>query len=228
MSRETTEYICDIIGTVCSSIRGVDEDGGSFMRVKVTLDVYLPLCRRRLISLETGEKHWIKFKYERLPNICYWCRCLDCDDKECSLWIVSKGTLTPDQKQYDHTLRASPYRSYYKPVVFVPGFYEDVGVQRHKNTSEAKENHQPTVEHNHESSTADPEPNMEMDIREGIINAKATIPPPSTSTVTETPAVPSSNILESTILDDPQRVLGKAGVSLHCILADDILFNGKL
>lgn len=37
--------MCDTVGTVCRSIGGVDEDGGRFMRVKVNLDISLPLCR---------------------------------------------------------------------------------------------------------------------------------------------------------------------------------------
>lgn len=37
------ESICDMVGTVCRSIGAVDKDGGKFMRVKVNLDIYLPL-----------------------------------------------------------------------------------------------------------------------------------------------------------------------------------------
>lgn len=45
MSKAIAEEICDIIGEICRSIGGVDEDGGSFIRVKVNLDISLPLCR---------------------------------------------------------------------------------------------------------------------------------------------------------------------------------------
>lgn len=76
-------------------------------RVKVTLDVSLPLCRGLLVNLENGVKHWIKLKYERLSNICYWCGCLDHDDKNYSLWIANKGTFTPNQKQYDQNLAST-------------------------------------------------------------------------------------------------------------------------
>ena len=34
------------------------------------------------MTLENGNKVWVSFKYERLPNICYWCSCLDHDDKD--------------------------------------------------------------------------------------------------------------------------------------------------
>lgn len=44
MKREVAESVCDTIGTVYNSISGADEDGGRFMRVKVNLDISLPLC----------------------------------------------------------------------------------------------------------------------------------------------------------------------------------------
>ncbi|XP_030948924.1 uncharacterized protein At4g02000-like [Quercus lobata] len=101
MMRGVAKSICDIIGEVGRSIGEVEEDDGSFIRVKVTLDISLPLCRDQLVSFENGKKFWVKFKYERLPNICYWCGHLDHGDKDCKLWIESKGTLTPDHKQFD-------------------------------------------------------------------------------------------------------------------------------
>ena len=87
--------------TVCQSIGGVEEDEGRFMRVKVNLDIPLPLCNGRVITLENGNKHWVSFRYERLPNICYWCGRLDHDDKDCALWISSKGSLSSKEKQYN-------------------------------------------------------------------------------------------------------------------------------
>ena len=46
---------------------------GNFIRVQVSIDVSLPLCRGRLVSLNNQTEVWVTFKYERLPNICYWC-----------------------------------------------------------------------------------------------------------------------------------------------------------
>ena len=48
-----------------------------------------------------GDKAWIHFKYERLPSICYWCGCLDHDDRDYDLWVDSKGTLTTKQQQFE-------------------------------------------------------------------------------------------------------------------------------
>ena len=75
---------------LCGNARIVDKTthpseiiGGSFMRARVVIDVSLPLCRGRLISFNEGEEGWVSFKYERLPNICYWCGCLNHSDKDC-------------------------------------------------------------------------------------------------------------------------------------------------
>ena len=73
LTRKVVEKLCDTVGEVQKSIGAVDDDGGSFFRVPVLVDVTLLLCRRRVISLPNGSKSWVNFKYERLPNVCYWC-----------------------------------------------------------------------------------------------------------------------------------------------------------
>ena len=138
MTRKVAESICETIGEVSRSIGVVDDDGGHFIRVRVIVDISLPLCRERVITLESGEKAWISFKYERLPNVCYWCGCLDHDNKNCNLWIQSKGTLTEAQQQFRPNLRARalPYQSTGKSVIFVPGYYERDLVHLQVNYSE--------------------------------------------------------------------------------------------
>lgn len=91
MMREIAENISNITGEVSRSMGGVDEDSGNFIQVRVTLDIALPLCRGRLVSFENGKNMWVKFRYERLPNICYWCGYLDHGDKECKMWIEAKA-----------------------------------------------------------------------------------------------------------------------------------------
>lgn len=48
--------------------------------------------------MEDGIENWVTFKYERIPNICYWCGCLNHVDKDYDCWIVSDGTLTKDDQ----------------------------------------------------------------------------------------------------------------------------------
>uniref|UniRef100_A0A7N2R6A8 Zinc knuckle CX2CX4HX4C domain-containing protein n=1 Tax=Quercus lobata TaxID=97700 RepID=A0A7N2R6A8_QUELO len=61
------------------------------MHARVSLDASLPLCSGRVISLGDDHQLWVSFKYKCLPNICYWCGCLDHDDKDCDIWIESEG-----------------------------------------------------------------------------------------------------------------------------------------
>ena len=81
-------------------------EGGCFIRVRVTIDITKPLCRGRVVHLEGGVGGgggggvWVTFKFERLPNLCYWCGCLNHDDRECGLWIESKGTLPLSATQF--------------------------------------------------------------------------------------------------------------------------------
>ena len=64
------------------------------------VDISIPWCRGRVLSMEDGEECWVSFKYERLPNICYWCGCLDHSDRDCVRWIESDGTLDSREREY--------------------------------------------------------------------------------------------------------------------------------
>ena len=171
MSREVAASICESVGVVCRSNAGVEADGGRFIRVKVSLDISLPLCRGRLITLENGKKHWVSFKYERLPNICYWCGRLDHNDKDCTLWIQSKGSLTEENRQYNQTLRASPYRPQ-KSVIFVLGFYERA--ENTRTSSGVPTEDQAMPEFSGPSPSIEMNPVMETDMHEEFSNADAT------------------------------------------------------
>ena len=69
-------------------VGAVDEDGveledSNFQRYRVEVDISKPLYRGRKITLNNGNDWWVSFKYERLPNICYWCGELTHSDREC-------------------------------------------------------------------------------------------------------------------------------------------------
>ena len=59
--------------------------------------------------------------------MCYWCGCLTHDDRDCDLWVQSNGTLTLDKQQFGPSLRAPPYTSTGKDVIYVLGYYEGKG-----------------------------------------------------------------------------------------------------
>ena len=88
------------------------------------VNITLPLCRGRVITLPNGEKTWINFKYERLPSLCYWCGRVNHDDKDCKLWLESNGTLITEQQQFGSFLRAPPFKMAGKDVIYIPGYFK--------------------------------------------------------------------------------------------------------
>ena len=98
MNQEVAEQICEPIGTICRPQNAPDGDGGGFMQVRIAIDITQPLCRGRIISLEDGQKHWISFKYDRLPHLCYWCGRLTHDDRDCERWTDSEGNLSTEDQ----------------------------------------------------------------------------------------------------------------------------------
>ena len=124
LNRMVAEELCEVIGLMDHESNDNDVDRGSFFRVRVHIDISVPLCRGCILSIEEDEDYWVTFKYERLPNICYWCGCLDHSDKDCKKWIESDGTLASSEREYGPWIRATPTQARQKPVAIVPGFYE--------------------------------------------------------------------------------------------------------
>lgn len=84
-TQNIAEKICEAIGTVSRPTDNTKVEGDGFVRVRVMVDISKPLCHGRVISLENGKELWVSFKYERLPNLYYWCGCLTHADRDCDL-----------------------------------------------------------------------------------------------------------------------------------------------
>ncbi|XP_050259866.1 uncharacterized protein LOC126704929 [Quercus robur] len=97
---ETALRLGDSLGVVSKPKDISEMKGGTFMRVRVEVDVMKPLCRGRRVTWDEASEGWIYFKYERLPNICYWCGHLSHDDKDCIIWLQSKGSMLMDKQQF--------------------------------------------------------------------------------------------------------------------------------
>ena len=124
MTIEAAKKIGSVLGEVFAPTDPKVFYGGHFIRIQALIDLSMPLCHGRLISVGGGGKQvWVAFKYERLPNLCYWCGRLTHDDRDCDLWIDSEGTLTPEQREFGPHLRAPSFVAARKSSIVVPGFY---------------------------------------------------------------------------------------------------------
>ena len=95
---EATFSISETLGTVMKPKDINEMRGGNFMRVRFVIEIRKPLCRGRKISWDQTGEGWASFMYECLPNICYWCGHLSHDDKDCVLWLSSRGSLSADEQ----------------------------------------------------------------------------------------------------------------------------------
>lgn len=113
--------LCEAIGTMNKSMESAEVKGGSLMRVKSFGGRVLTfvLWSYHLIGVKGVGEIWVSFKYKRIPNICYWCGCLNHFNKDCDLWIDSEGSLTVEDQEYGPWIRASPMYMFRNAVVRV-------------------------------------------------------------------------------------------------------------
>ncbi|KAK9987692.1 hypothetical protein SO802_027931 [Lithocarpus litseifolius] len=64
MNKRVAEGLCETVGQVCHLQNAPTVDGGSFMRVRVLVDISQPLCRGRVIAFDDDMEQWVSFKYE--------------------------------------------------------------------------------------------------------------------------------------------------------------------
>ena len=123
MNSMVVARLCEIVGKVICHPKVPIEDGGGFMRMQIFIDIFQPLCRGRVIYLEDDKEQWVSFKYEQLPNLCYWCGRLTHNNHDYELWLDSAGTLKETEKQYGPWIQTPPFAGSRKAVITVPGFY---------------------------------------------------------------------------------------------------------
>ena len=56
---------------------------GKFIRIRVLMDISMPLCQGRKVLLGEYGLKWVDFKYERLPIFYYLCERIDHDERDC-------------------------------------------------------------------------------------------------------------------------------------------------
>ena len=101
-----------------------NSEGCNFLRVWV-VNPSDPLCKGRKIGRKDGSASWVSFKYERLPNIYYWCGKLTHHDKDCPSRLKKKETVPDVEKQFGSWLRTSTPNPSRWTVIHVAGFEEE-------------------------------------------------------------------------------------------------------
>ena len=96
--------------------------GCNFMRVWVAMDISKPLYRGRCVTWNQGSDEWNAFKYERLPNLCYWCGLMSHDDKDFLVGIQSSITRSQEVQQCGGWLRAAQFNPSKKTPIRVLGY----------------------------------------------------------------------------------------------------------
>ena len=92
LDSETAVEIGETLGQVIPCENSSEQVGGDLLQIQVEIDVLKPLCRGRQIALDETEETWVSFKYEKLPNFCYWCGLISHDGKDCEVWLAKKDS----------------------------------------------------------------------------------------------------------------------------------------
>ena len=127
LNEKTAYGIGKSLGIVSKASHAGELIGGNFLRIKVGVNVSRPLNKGRIVLLGNEEEVWVTFKFEKMPNFCYWCGMVSHNANECSIWLSNKGSLSLDQQEYGSWLRADPFSVGKKSFMFVPGLGGDFG-----------------------------------------------------------------------------------------------------
>ena len=127
LNEKTACEIGNSLGEVSKVAQVGELIGGDFLRVRVAVNVSRPLNRGRKVLLGKDGEVWVNFRYEKMPNFCYWCGMVSHGAQECSVWLASKGSLPLDQQGFGAWLRADPFSAGKKTFVFVSGTGDDFG-----------------------------------------------------------------------------------------------------
>lgn len=111
-----SEKIAELIGKYVGQYVKTDPNnfsGGrkSFMRIRVLIDVRMPLKRKMKIRKGNSDDIWVDFRYERLPTFCFFCGIIGHSDRACETYFELRNQNV--EKMYGVWLKASNRRMNY-------------------------------------------------------------------------------------------------------------------
>ncbi|KAL0462160.1 UNVERIFIED_CONTAM: hypothetical protein Slati_0103600 [Sesamum latifolium] len=106
-----TADIARFIGTKISRISDSEQNKGilswgSYMRIRVAIDVSKPLPRALKLHTVMGDEQLVSFTFERLPNFCYLCGKIDHIVKWCETRFKEDFVDPGEDTPYGPWLRA--------------------------------------------------------------------------------------------------------------------------
>ncbi|KAF5442303.1 hypothetical protein F2P56_034974 [Juglans regia] len=78
---------------------------GEYVRVRISLDISKPLPRGKRVVVGETDYVWVRFKYEKLPQFCYYCGLLGHGERDCLQWINIKGDAKDSEFPYGSWMR---------------------------------------------------------------------------------------------------------------------------
>ncbi|XP_023907357.1 uncharacterized protein LOC112019055 [Quercus suber] len=121
---------------------------GRYVRVRVNVDINLPLSRGHFVDMGNSEPLWISLQYEKLPIYCYWCGLLNHDEKDYKTWTDSGSTLNKEEQQYGPWLRASTHNIQQPQVVNTKSTQPTPPPPTHRPTPSPSVKPTPQAQHN--------------------------------------------------------------------------------
>ena len=99
LTQGTAEAVGNTIGKVVEVADLKDDGSGNeFLKVRVAMDISKPLSRCQKLWSEGKQVGWAGFRYEHLPNFCYWRGRVTHGERDCALWLRSKGSLRKEDQ----------------------------------------------------------------------------------------------------------------------------------
>ncbi|GMJ05091.1 hypothetical protein HRI_004178300 [Hibiscus trionum] len=108
-----SERVASSIGNFLGSFLEYDSMAVSLgykgiMRIRVVMDIRIPLKRKKKLKLQNGRDHYVRFEYERLTLFCFICGLLGHGESFCPLRTVKDPSAITFG--WDISLRAAPRR----------------------------------------------------------------------------------------------------------------------
>lgn len=125
------EKVGTSLGKELGDVLSVDTRNRGFpwerwLKVRVLTMVSKPLVLGCWLNIAGDAKIWVTYKYEKLPNICFVCGCLDHMEADCPVVVASQLKQQEPVRKYAKGVRADGLKAPEKWIDLFPRGYEGV------------------------------------------------------------------------------------------------------